>query len=82
MVGRIKNQKGQTAIEYLLLTAVAAFTAFLILPQFGAFTVRTIDVIKRRLGGVAKDGELSREEKQPGEVGHPGHKNRFKELHF
>jgi hypothetical protein len=82
MVKAISNQQGQTVIEFILLTAVAAFTAILILPQFGTFTANTIGEIKGRLGSVAKDGELSETEKQPGQVGHPGHKNRFKELHF
>jgi len=82
MVITLKNKQGQTAIEFILLTAVAAFTAILILPQFGTFTVNTINDIKGRLGSVAKDGELSQDEKQPGQVGHPGHPNRLKPLHF
>jgi hypothetical protein len=31
---------------------------------------------------VAKDGELSETEKQPGQRGHPSNPERFKALHF
>lgn len=78
----VKNQKGQTVVEYLLLTFAAAVTAFFILPEFGKFTVQTIDDIRGRLGSVAKDGELSQSEKQPGQKGHPSRPERFRALHF
>lgn len=82
MVPMVMNNKGQTVVEYLLLTAMAALTAFLILPRFGQFTLNTINDIKSRLGSVAKDGELGPDIKQPGESGHPSAPARFKPLHF
>ncbi|NBW98823.1 hypothetical protein EBR03_04555 [bacterium] len=78
----IKNQKGQTVVEYLLLTLAAAVTALFVLPRFGTFTVQTLNDIRERLGSVAKDGELSSSEKQPGQRGHPGDPDRFKPLHY
>lgn len=82
MVPLLKNEKGQTVVEYLLLTLAAAATALFILPEFGRFTVETIEDIRSRLGSVAKDGELSKSEKLPGQRGHPSNPERFKALHF
>jgi hypothetical protein len=79
---QLKNEKGQTVVEFLLLTLAAAATAFFILPEFGTFTVKTIEDIRSKLGSVAKDGELSETEKQPGQRGHPSNPERFKALHF
>ncbi|NDC23394.1 MAG: hypothetical protein EBZ49_04615 [Proteobacteria bacterium] len=82
MVPVLKNERGQSVVEYLLLTLAAAVTAFFILPEFGQFTVQTLEDIRERLGSVAKDGELSQSEKQPGQKGHPSDPERFKALHF
>jgi hypothetical protein len=82
MVALLKNNKGQTVIEYVLLTSMAALTALFILPRFGEFTVATLDLIKSQLGSVTKDGEIGVGEKQPGEPGHPSAPARFKEMHF
>lgn len=77
-----QNERGQTVVEYLLLTLAAAMTALFILPQFGDFAVKTVNEIRERLGGIAKDGEITSDLKQPGEKGHPGRTERFKPLHF
>jgi len=82
MVRLIKNEKGQTVVEYLLLTGAAALTALFILPKFGEFTVSTINEIRDRLGSVVRNGELSQDTKEPGQKGHPGNEDRFKPLHF
>ncbi|NBX77636.1 MAG: hypothetical protein EBQ92_13895 [Proteobacteria bacterium] len=79
---QLKTEKGQTVVEFLLLTLAAAATALFILPEFGDFTVKTIEDIRSKLGSVAKDGELSETEKQPGQRGHPSNSDRFKALHF
>ncbi|MFM8268777.1 MAG: hypothetical protein ACKN9V_01200 [Pseudomonadota bacterium] len=69
-------------VESLLLTLVAAMTVIFILPEFGKFTVETIEDIRSRLGSITKDGEVSQSEKQPGQRGHPSNPERFKALHF
>jgi len=79
---QLRNEKGQSVVEFLLLTLAAAATALFILPEFGTFTVNTIEDIRSKLGSVAKDGELSQTEKQPGQRGHPSNPERFKALHF
>jgi len=77
-----QNEKGQTVIEYLLLTLAAAVTALFVLPQFGEFAVNTVNDIRERIGAISKDGEMSKDLKEPGQKGHPGHPERFKPLHF
>jgi len=78
----IKNRKGQTVVEYLLLTLAAAVTATFILPKFGEFAVDRVNDIRGRIGAIAKDGEMSETLKEPGQKGHPAHRDRFKPLHF
>lgn len=76
------NERGQTVIEYLLLTLAAAVTALFVLPQFGQFAVNTVNDIRERIGTIAKDGEMSKDLKEPGQKGHPAHPERLKPLHF
>lgn len=76
------NERGQTVIEYLLLTLAAAVTALFVLPQFGEFAVKTVNDIRERIGAIAKDGEMSTDLKEPGQKGHPAHPERLKPLHF
>lgn len=82
MVTLVKNKKGQTVVEYLLLSAAAAITGLIIIRQTGDFTKTTIEGIRGRLGNIVRNGELSDSEKAPDQKGHPARKERFKSLHF
>lgn len=54
-----RNQKGQTSIEWLLLTAVAFMTAYIaITGPFSRFTLGFINNIKSATRGIVQNGEL------------------------
>jgi hypothetical protein len=56
---QLKNQKGQTSIEWLLLTAVAFMTAYIaITGPFSRFTLSFINNIKSVTRGIVQNGEI------------------------
>lgn len=77
MVTLLKNRKGQTMVEWLLLTAAAATTAyFVITGPFADFTSEFITKIKTYTNSIAMKGESA-----PNAVS-PADRKRFKPVHL
>jgi hypothetical protein len=77
MVTLLKNRSGQTMVEWLLLTAAAATTAYLIITgPFANFTADLIGRISIITRSIAMKGESA-----PNAAG-PTDKNRFKPIHL
>ena len=80
-----RNERGQTALEYLLLMATAFVTAyFLVTVPLAAFTLSVIDNIRQGIKNTVRNGEWKTGEQElvPGEAGHPGDENHFQAVHL
>lgn len=79
----LKNRKGQTTVEYLMLLGATFITAyFMITGPFATFTSGMITQIKSVTGNIVRNGEMSGKGIEPGTAGHPAQPNRLKALHL
>jgi Flp pilus assembly pilin Flp len=79
----LKNQKGQTAVEYLLLLAACFITAYLMIRgPVATFTKDTLTNILFGIKNVVTHGEWSGEELEFAKKGHPASPGRLKPLHL
>ncbi len=90
MVRRIKkqgrkrrHQSGQTMVEYLMLIALAAGSAFLVVTgPVQTFTKLMVATLRSTLANVVQNGELRPGEQiEAGEGDHPSAKSHGKRLH-
>lgn len=84
MVRYLKNRKGQTSLEYLMLLSVAFISAYIIITgPLATFTKLTLFRIRGGIQNTVRNGEWREGEVQaPGEKGHPGDPDRLKPVHF
>lgn len=75
----LKNRRGQTSVEYLLLLALVFITAYIILTQpLATFTTQILNNIVAGMQNLIRNAELSSGSTTPGTPGSPG----FKALHL
>ncbi len=82
----MRGEKGQTTIEYLLLTAVAFLTSYLMITgPVGNFTRGMVDRLRGSMANIVQNGELAAapngQAAQPGDSNHPSDPSRAKRLH-
>ena len=84
MVRYLKNNRGQTSLEYLMLLAVAFVASYIVITgPLATFTRLTIFRIRGGIQNTVRNGEWREGEVQaPGEKGHPGDPDRLKPVHF
>lgn len=80
----MRNQRGQTTVEYLLLLAATFVTSyFVVTGPMSNFTRQLLGTIRSALTNVVQNGELTPGEVlNPGQAGHPGDPARAKPVHF
>ncbi len=80
----MRNRKGQTTVEYLLLLAATFVTSyFVVTGPMSTFTRQLLGTIRSALVNVVQNGELTPGEVlNPGQSGHPGDPARAKPVHF
>jgi len=80
----IRNERGQTSLEYLMLLSVAFIAAYIIITgPLSQFTRLTLVTIRSGIQNTVRNGEwLEGEVVGPGEKGHPGDPDRLKPIHF
>ncbi|MBI1859301.1 MAG: hypothetical protein HYR96_00070 [Deltaproteobacteria bacterium] len=77
------NNKGQTSIEYLLLTATAFMVSYLIITgPLSSFTKTLLSDIRNGLGNVVEHAEWTTDSIEPGKGKHPGNPARLKPVHL
>ena len=77
------NNKGQTSVEYLLLTAVAFMVAYIIATgPLANFTKELLSDIHDGLGNVVEHAEWTRDNIEPGKGKHPGNPERLRPVHL
>lgn len=84
MKGFLKDESGQTVVEYLLLMAAAFITSYIVMTgPMSKFTSLMLATIRSSLANVVQNGELQPGQVlQPGQGGHPGDPARSKPLHL
>ena len=84
MVALLKNNRGQTSLEYLMLLSVAFIAAYVgITVPLSTFTRLTLATIRGGIQNTVRNGEWKEGEVVgPGEKGHPGDQDRLKPVHF
>lgn len=80
----IRDEEGQTVVEYLLLLAMAFITAYILMTigPLPRFTTQMLADIRTRLGNVVRNGQMESQGTEPGTSGHPSDPRRFKALHL
>jgi hypothetical protein len=80
----IRNRRGQTTVEYLLLLAATFVTSyFVVTGPMSSFTRQLLTTIRSALVNVVQNGELTPGEVlSPGQSGHPGDPARARPVHF
>ena len=80
----LRDEGGQTTVEYLLLIAMSFLTAyFLVTGPVSKFTQLMLSTIRSSLANVVQNGEIaSGQVFQPGQAGHPSDRKRFRPLHL
>lgn len=83
MVSPLKNNRGQTSLEYLLLLG-ATFVAAYIMVQgpVARFTTELFSNITSGIQNLITNAEWTSETLEYGQTGHPSHKDRLKPLHL
>lgn len=82
-MGVLRNNRGQTSVEYLLLLAACFITAFLLIK--GPVAVFTRDVLSGITGGlqnIVTNGEFTGDTFEFAKRGHPASPARLKPLHL
>ncbi len=84
MVAHLKNERGQTSVEYLLLLTVAFITAYFVVTGPLSLPTRYILVtIRSGIANTVRNGEWKEGQIVPtGAKGHPGDPARFQALHL
>ncbi len=84
MVFLLRNRRGQTSLEYLMLLSVAFIASYIIITgPLSTFTRLTIATIRSGIQNTVRNGEWKEGEVVgPGEKGHPGDPARLKPVHF
>ena len=79
----LRNERGQTVVEYLLLLSAAFITTYLVMTgPMANFTRLMLATIRSSITNVVQNGELTPGQvSQPGQGGHPGDPARSKALH-
>ena len=79
----IRNERGQTALEYLLLISAAFITAYIMITgPMATFTGQMLGEIRSSLVNIVRNGENSPNVVETGQNGHPGDQARFEALHL
>jgi uncharacterized protein (UPF0333 family) len=82
-ISSLKNQKGQTTVEYLLLLVVVFVTAYILITgPFATFTRQLIFNVARSVQNVVQSAEFTTEPIVVGNPKHPSSPKRFKPLHL
>lgn len=77
------NRKGQTSIEWLMLTAVAFLAAYIVVTRpIATFTVNMLNNIRGGIQNLVLHAEWSTESAEPGDAKHPASKERLKPKHL
>ncbi len=81
---RLKNTRGQTSLEYLMLMTVAFVATYVIVTGPLATQARYILVtIRSGIQNTVRNGEWKEGDVVgPGEAGHPGDPDRLRPVHF
>lgn len=83
MVHPLKNRRGQTSLEYLLLLAVTFIAAYIMVRgPVGTFTKELFTHITSGIQNLITHAEWSSEQLDYGRPGHPTSTNRLKPLHL
>lgn len=83
MVYNLKNNKGQTSLEYLLLLVAAFITAYILVSgPFGNLTVGMFRTIISGLQNMVTNAEFNGEHPSFDQAGHPSSEKRLKPLHL
>ena len=79
----VRNNRGQTLVEYLLLLSAAFISGYVIVTgPLSTFTTNMIANIKGTIQNVVRTGELDSSGQVPGQSGHPTSRTRLKPLHL
>lgn len=84
MISQLRNNRGQTSLEYLMLLSVTFIAAYIMITgPIATFTQGTLVNIRSVLGSVIQNGEMDPGNiKGPGEAGHPSDPKRLRAVHL
>jgi len=78
-----RDQRGQTAVEYLMLLAVAFITAYIMVTgPLASFTVNLLNNLRSGIRNTVQHGEWSNEQIDFGNPRHPTSPERLRPLHL
>lgn len=80
---KLRNRRGQTSVEYLMLMAMAFITAYIMVRgPVGLFTKVLFQNLQEGMQNVITHAEWSADDIQVGNKSHPSNKEHFKAIHL